>query len=121
MYTLYIRWVIYDPEQRCIEMNFEVMPIKGYAQIEAGNAQNLFFRCQTFFRNKKETDIWSSAFSTLRKYLKKECAEHEWSKGIILRFNCETHETDITCLFKALRAIFIRILEAFYNKPLLKF
>ena len=45
MYTLYTPWVICDPE-----MNFEVMPVKGYARIEADNAQNLFFRCQIFLK-----------------------------------------------------------------------
>ena len=53
------------------------MPIKGYAQIETGNAQNLFFR-KLFLGIKKETDILPGALSIF----KKECARHEWPKGM---------------------------------------
>jgi len=61
MYTLHTLWVICDPE-----MNFEVMPVKGYVRIDTDNAQNLFSRCQTFYRNRKETGI-SGAFNILKK------------------------------------------------------
>ena len=53
MYTLYIPWVICDSE-----VNFGVMPVKGYARIEAGDAQNLFFRCQIFFSNRKKRPVF---------------------------------------------------------------
>jgi len=62
MYTLYTRWVICDPK-----MNFGVILVKRNAQIEVGNAQNLFSKCQTFFRNKKEINIWSGALSISKK------------------------------------------------------
>jgi len=67
MYTLYIPWVICDSE-----VNFGVMPVKGYARIEAGDAQNLFFRCQIFFSNRKKRPVFDKKVLVFQKKKKKK-------------------------------------------------
>ena len=47
-------------------MNFGVILVKGYARIEADNAQNLFSN-QTFFRNRRKIGIQPGAFNISKK------------------------------------------------------
>ena len=49
MYTLYTLWVICDPE-----MNFEVMPVKGYARIEAATHKTCSLDAKFKKKNRKK-------------------------------------------------------------------